>query len=243
MEREHGTPQHILIGCISGSGSCFLGDREWNIGPGDLLFLPPRERHVYSASPRTPWTIFWIHFRGLRAQDHLTNLGVSVSHPVVSLDDPAELIDAFEDTFRHTIHGFSEAAMTGLSTGFGRLLGLAKIHQRVPGAHSRRAEGRLLKVLATMRGELARPWSLGELAREAGLSVPHFTELCRRQTGMPPLYLLIRLRLQRAMDLLQQGNHNVAEAAAAVGYGDQFYFSRLFRKHMGVSPSSCRQGP
>ena len=74
-----------------------------------------------------------------------------------------------------------------------------------PRARVRRdAENRLLKVLALMREDLARPWTLEELAREAHLSSPHFTELCRRQTGMPPLGLLIRLRLQRAMDLLQQ---------------------------------------
>jgi AraC-like DNA-binding protein len=94
-----------------------------------------------------------------------------------------------------------------------------------------------------MRDDLAHPWTLAELARESNLSIPHFTELCSRQTGMPPLGLLIRLRLQHAMDLLQQGNHNVAEAAAAVGYDDPFYFSRLFRKHMGMPPSACRRGP
>ncbi len=75
----------------------------------------------------------------------------------------------------------------------------------------------------------ARPWTLEDLAREAKLSPPHFTALCRRQTGMPPLSLLIRLRLQRAMDLLQRGNHNMAEAARAVGYEDPFYFSRLYK--------------
>ena len=52
--------------------------------PGDLLFLPPREHHVYSADPRSPWTIFWMHFRGLRAEDYLESLGVSRSRPVVS---------------------------------------------------------------------------------------------------------------------------------------------------------------
>lgn len=77
----------------------------------------------------------------------------------------------------------------------------------------------------------------------AAASVPHFTTLCRKQTGMPPLGLLIRLRLQRAMHLLQHGNHNVAEAARAVGYEDPFYFSRLFKKHIGVAPSSCMHGP
>jgi len=150
---------------------------------------------------------------------------------------------AFEDTIRHANHGFGEAAMTGLSTAFARLLGLAKVHQVAVGARSRNAENRLLKVLALMREDVARPWTLEELARKANLSPPHFTALCRRQTGMPPLSLLIRLRLQRAMDLLQRGDHNVAEAARAVGYEDPFYFSRLFKKHIGMTPSSCMHGP
>lgn len=243
VERQHGTSEHILITCISGKGSCTLADREWKLEPGDFLFLPPREHHIYSANPRSPWTIFWLHFRGLRAADHLENLGVSSASPIVSVDDPATIIEAFEDTFRHTTHGFNEAAMTGLSTAFGRLLGLAKVHQRTPGNRSHRAESRLLTVLSLMRNDLARSWTLDELAHESRLSIPHFTDLCRRQTGMPPLALLIRLRLQRAMDLLQQGNHNVAEAAAMVGYNDPFYFSRLFRKHMGMPPSECRHGP
>lgn len=243
VERPHGTSQHILIACMSGKGSCQLAGTEWRLEPGDLLFLPPRERHVYSANPRSPWTIFWMHFRGQRAEDYLESLGVSPSRPVLSVNDPGVFFDAFEDTFRHVTHGFSEAALTGMATAFARLLGLAKVHQREPGSRSHKAESRLLKVLALMRDNPAHPWTLEELARETRISVPHFTELCRRQTGMPPFGLLIRLRLQRAMDLLQQGNHNVAEAARAVGYDDPFYFSRLFSKHMGIPPSACRQGP
>ncbi len=243
VERKQGTSQHILIACTSGSGCCTLGDRDWKLSPGDLLFLPPRERHVYRASPVTPWTIFWIHFRGLRADDYLGTLGVSSAGPVISVTEPAVMIEAFEDTFRHAKHGFGEASMTGLTTAFARLLGLARVYMRAPGSRANHGENRLLKVLAAMREDLPHPWTLDELARAAHLSIPHFTELCRRQTGMPPLGLLIRLRLQRAMDLLQQGNHNVAEAALAVGYDDPFYFSRLFRKHMGMPPSACRQGP
>ena len=243
VERPHGTPQHILIACTAGNGSCTLDGQEWQVEAGDLLFLPPRKAHVYRAAPRSPWTIFWIHFRGLRAADYLASLGVGDSRPVVTVNDAAALIEAFEDTFRHTNHGFNEAAMTGLTTAFARLLGLAKVHQRQPGSRSRRAENRILKVLALLRDDLARPWTLAELARSAQLSIPHFSDLCRRQSGMAPLALLIRLRLQRAVDLLQQGTHNVAEAAQAVGYDDPFYFSRLFRKHLGMPPSACRHGP
>lgn len=243
VERQFGSGQHILIACLAGSGSCRFSGSEWPLTAGELLFLPPRVAHVYESAVDSPWTIFWIHFRGLRASDHLANLGVGRERPLVAVDDTTVLVDAFEDTFRHVRHGFGEAAMTGLSTAFVRLLGLVKVHQPSAGWRSRASENRLLTVLAMMREDLARPWTLEQLAGEAMLSIPHFTALCRRQTGMPPLGLLIRLRLQRAMDMLQRGNYNVAEAARAVGYEDPFYFSRLFKKHIGVTPSSCMHGP
>jgi len=243
VERPHGTSQHILIACLSGGGSCKVLGRDWKLKTGDLLFLPPREAHVYRADPLSPWTIFWIHFRGRQAEDHRKILGVTPTKAVVSTDDPNVLREAFEDTFRHANHGFGEASLIGLSTAFTRLLGLAKVHQIAPGGRSRQAENRLLKTLSQMRLDLARAWTLDELAHHANLSVPHFTALCRIQTGMPPLGLLIRLRLQHAMDLLQRGDHNVAEAALTVGYDDPFYFSRLFKKHIGIPPSACKQGP
>lgn len=243
IERPHGTPQHIMIACLAGAGSCLLAATEWRIGPGDILFLPPKLRHLYRADTRSPWTIFWVHFRGLRAGDYLDALGVTDELPVLAVDEPEAMFEAFEDTFRHVTHGFGEAALVGLSTAFTRLLGLVRVHQRRSGFRSRPAERRLLRALTVMREDLARPWTLGELAREAALSVPHFTELCRKQTGMPPMGLLTRLRLQHAMDLLQQGQHNVNEAALAVGYQDPFFFSRQFKKHIGTPPSACKRGP
>lgn len=243
VERRKGAPQHVMIGCLAGKGHCRLGSREWSVGPGDVLFLPPGKEHEYRADPDQPWTIFWVHFQGLRAEDYLSSLGVSVSQPVGRVDVPTALIEAFEDTFRHTAHGFSEAAMLGMSTAFGRLLGLVRVHRREAGAKSKHSGERLLRTVAKMKERLDHPWTVDELSALAGLSVPHFTDLCRKQCGMPPFGLLIRLRLQRAMELLQAGSHNVGEAAREVGYTDPFYFSRLFKKHMGVAPSACRNGP
>lgn len=243
MVRPRGTSQHILILCVSGKGYCRLQDRDWRVKPGDLLFLPPREAHVYGADPRSPWTILWAHFRGEVVTDFLHALGVASDQPITSVSDTAMLSEAFEDAFQHVTYGFGQAAMIGLSTAFIRLLGLARVLQKTAGSHPPQSESRLLHVLAMVRETPHQNWTVEQMAREAGLSVPHFTDVCRRQTGMPPLAYLIRLRLQRAMDLLQQGSHNVAEVARLVGYEDPFYFSRLFRKHLGMPPSACRQGP
>lgn len=243
VERRSGAQQSILIGCVAGKGACILKGAEWSLEAGSMLFLPPGCEHVYYADAEEPWTIYWVHFRGLRVDDYLAALGVSTAAPVLRVNAPTVLTEAFEDTFRHTLHGFGEAAMTGLSTAFARLLGLAKVHKQTSTSQHRSTEERMARVLVQMRENLTQPWTIADLAKIAGLSTSHFAALCRKQTGMPPLSWLIQLRMQTAMGLLQQNTHNVAEAALAVGYSDPFYFSRLFRKHMGLAPSTCRSGP
>ncbi len=71
VERKHGTSQHVMIACLAGAGTCVLGESEWRIGPGEVLFLPPKQHHLYRADDHSPWTIFWVHFRGLRTDDYL----------------------------------------------------------------------------------------------------------------------------------------------------------------------------
>jgi AraC family transcriptional regulator, arabinose operon regulatory protein len=79
------------------------------------------------------------------------------------------------------------------------------------------------------------------MAALAGMSAGHFSGLFRRQTGSPPLTFLIRLRLQLACRILEQEQETIERTASRVGYEDAYYFSRLFRKHLGVVPSRFRR--
>jgi len=102
------------------------------------------------------------------------------------------------------------------------------------------SQRRMLSVLERMRRYPEFEWTLDRMADAAALSVPHFSDLCRRHVGVPPLAFLIRQRLRRAEELLKSGKYNVSTVSKAVGYQDPFYFSRLFRKHMGISPKAYR---
>lgn len=238
-----GVREHIVIACVSGKGQVTVRGRDWEVMPGDIAFLPPGEGHCYRADRLAPWSILWFHFRGDRAGDYLEMVGVSSAQVLVSVNDTTPLVEAFEAVFQHVVDGFGDAALVGLATGFSRWLGLVRVLRRAPGSRPLINENRILQSLALVRDDPGKPWTVEEMAREASLSVPHFTVLCRRQTGMPPLAYLIRLRLQLALDLLQKGQHNVEEVARMVGYADPFYFSRLFRKHIGHPPSTCLRGP
>jgi AraC-like DNA-binding protein len=80
---------------------------------------------------------------------------------------------------------------------------------------------------------------LGDLARKLGYSPSHLSTLIRRATGRSFVALRRRLRFERACALLREGA-SVKEAALAAGFDDPAYFSRVFKKRVGVAPSRWR---
>lgn len=149
--------------------------------------------------------------------------------------------DAFEDTYRHAIEGFSDSSLLGLTTGLSRLIALARIHSMPNSGLACQTKDRILAIIHQLHAEPARDWHIDQLASLTGLSLPHFTERFRKQTGCPPKQFLIRLRLQIASALMQDADLTVAEIANRIGYDDPYYFSRLFRRHTGLSPRAYRR--
>ncbi|MFC4601245.1 AraC family transcriptional regulator [Cohnella hongkongensis] len=76
-----------------------------------------------------------------------------------------------------------------------------------------------------------------ELARSSGVGSSRFYKLFRQMTGLSPLKYLITRRLAASLRLLADPNVSVTEAAHSVGYPDEYYFSRLFKKQMGITPT------
>ncbi|WP_187355568.1 AraC family transcriptional regulator [Paenibacillus tengchongensis] len=76
-----------------------------------------------------------------------------------------------------------------------------------------------------------------ELARASGVSSSRFYRAFRLHTGLSPLQYTTSVRLHASMQLLSGGASSVVETAHAVGYPDEHYFSRLFKKQLGLSAS------
>ena len=76
-----------------------------------------------------------------------------------------------------------------------------------------------------------------ELAKNSGMSSSRFYKTFRKMTGLSPLRYLITRRLAASLRLLADSDVSVTEAAHSVGYPDEYYFSRLFKKQMGVTPT------
>ena len=74
------------------------------------------------------------------------------------------------------------------------------------------------------------------------LSPFYISRIFKSETGSAPIRHLIRIRLEKARELLEGGYQgSIQEVAALVGYDDAYHFSKLYKKHYGVSPSQARK--
>lgn len=93
---------------------------------------------------------------------------------------------------------------------------------------------------AYIDARLADNVSLGDVARECALSVAQFARAFKRSTGLPPHQYLTQRRIERARKLLLNTEPPLADVAILCGFADQSHFTKVFRRHMGVSPGSFR---
>jgi AraC family transcriptional regulator len=82
---------------------------------------------------------------------------------------------------------------------------------------------------------------LQKLAAEAGYSRSHFLRMFQESMGMPPHQYLLQLRMERARELMRDKHLSLTDIAAECGFSSQSHLSRVFRQHMGVTPSYFRR--
>jgi AraC family transcriptional regulator len=84
-------------------------------------------------------------------------------------------------------------------------------------------------------------YDIASLAAETGYSSGHFLRSFRATTGLPPHQFIIRMRLERARRLMLNRSRSLLDIALESGFSSHSHFSRAFRHHYGVSPSSFRR--
>ncbi|MCT7374042.1 GlxA family transcriptional regulator [Chelativorans salis] len=100
---------------------------------------------------------------------------------------------------------------------------------------------KLQKIVALMAESLDEPYSAVELAQSAGLSVRQVERLFLRHLGQTPGRYYMRLRLERARELLRQTNMSILDVAIATGFTSHSYFAQSYRLQFGRPPSDERR--
>jgi AraC-like DNA-binding protein len=98
---------------------------------------------------------------------------------------------------------------------------------------------RIKKVLYYISNHYKEPLTVHKMAKMINLSDMYFGTLFKKETGMSFRNFLTIVRMNRAEEMLYSGEYKIHEISDACGFSDVFYFSRIFKKHRGMSPTDA----
>ncbi|MDR1948118.1 MAG: AraC family transcriptional regulator [Spirochaetaceae bacterium] len=240
--RPQGSPSGILLYCTEGSGSYSIDGKDSRIlNAGQLLIIPPDTPHEYGAIRENPWTIFWIHLKGFFFRIFYNT--ISANLPIRISDFYGAQIEAqFRQCFDLLKTSWQDEEflyLCQLATTMLALLPCAA-KQSMTQLSAGGIEG-TERAIVYMREHLREMITLEQLVQASRFSSSHLHYLFKQSTGCAPVEYFLRLKIQAAAKDVYFSTLPIKDIAEAYGVEDPYYFSRLFKKIMGIAPAQYRK--
>lgn len=239
--RPLGCSQYILIYCLEGEGWIELEGRRHILKANQLFVIPPGISCSYGASIKNPWTNYWLHFTGKNAEFYSPSVGQVVDIPPADDARIDERIRQFEEMLQNAENYFIHERVVYANICLKHFLFSIKYLDIYRSARIEDENDLLKRMISFMKRNLHRNIMVSELAGICGCSTSNIYKLFKQNLGSSPRDFFIALKMERARKYLTQTNMKVKEIGAKLGYFDPYYFSRIFSKHIGLSPLKYRK--
>ncbi len=240
---ENEALQYILMYCIDGEGWFEIDGVHQKLTTGTVVILPKNKAHSYGSQSKNSWSIYWIHFDGTMAPYFCEDMDKPLIIDAGKDSRIEDRLELFEDIFSILKNGYSKINLDYSVTVLFHFLGSLKFIKAFRSSLSDRQLKRDIteEAIHFMRENLQRPIKLEEIATYTGYSASHFSILFKQKIGYSPLNYFNQLRVQAACHHLDFSDMQINQIAMMTGFDDQFYFSRIFSKIMGCSPTEYRK--
>jgi len=236
------TRLHQFFLIVSGSGRSRADGETHPLGPGSVLNVPAGTVHGFSFEPGIEGYVLTIPlFELLDARERFP-LGSSALARYFRADANGAIVDMFASVHAEFLgRDALRAPMLRAMCRQIACLAARVAPDRPAEAAVSGADPRILRFEQLVRGDDTRGWKIADYAREVGLSPNHLARLCRRYHGVSPQRFAEEVAFREARRMLAYTRMPVSEVGFAVGFDDPSYFSRVFRKRVGLTPKEYRQ--
>ncbi len=236
FRREAEFEHWALVLITAGTGSYLeSGGRQQQVRSGSLFFFRPGYSYNFGPPPGGFWDEYYISFYGKRVEEWL-EAGLLTGGTVFQGVTVHKLQTFFEEVLSQMDSGDAEDADLACLTLERMLLGVA----RQTGTQERPQSEAMRKIRTGLQACVYGKTEPEQIAAEHHISLSTLRRQVRNSTGYPLHEYIHRLKMAEAKHLLLNTSLQVQEIAGLLQYGDPFYFSRLYKKYMGVSPQFSR---
>jgi AraC family transcriptional regulator of arabinose operon len=229
--RSLGRVDFQIIYITRGHGNYYIDGKMKRIGEGCIVLYRPHQRQEYYYLPDNT-EVYWVHFTGKDAQKHIADMDsgmeIGISNEVSQIF--TSIIYALQ-TRRPMFHEIANALFLQL---------IYTIKQCAEEFKKGRVDIDIENLILTMQNEYNKKWTLDKMAAACGLSKYRLAHKFKEYMGIAPVQYITKIRMDKSKRLLSESTMPVREIAGVLGYDNALYFSRLFRKHEGMSPTEYR---
>lgn len=202
---------------------------------GDIIIFEPEKHFEYFKPEGEELEYYWVHFTGYGVSQFFNQCGIEPNRILFSghsnniCEDFQNLFEVFlsRDKF------FDLECANKLST---LLLDIAKSISIGSSSNSQNYI-KINQALTYIHNNISKILTINSLAAHEHMSISRFRSVFHQIMGISPQEYIILYKLNHACELMRQTDYTITEAAFAVGYSDPQYFSRVFKKYFGISPS------
>lgn len=232
-ERSEGIEEYIFLCCTSGRGVVEVDGQSYPLQENEAFCIPRLCKHRYWADEEDPWSLLWVHFKGDDCGYYpLEELRVC---RFASTDTVQRMEFLFNLLFHTLEQDYTLGNFIYLSQLLALILGETYARRQETGTTPLQNQ-QVTRAIRFMYRHLDKELTLAELSQAMGLSQSTLSAVFRQCTGHAPMDFFTRLKMKEACTLLRSGKEYVYEVAQRLGYKDPYYFSRAFKKVVGVSP-------
>ncbi len=240
-ERMDGCLENILIFCKDGSGWAELAGIKSKIAQNTFLIIPSGTPHKYGADEINPWSIYWMHFTGLKSSLFCISTILISEMNIQENTRSDRRIRLFEEIYQTLTMGYSKENLEYSSICLWYLLGSFKYIPQFERIRTVQQSDIVEKSIIYMHEHLNESINLQKLADHNGYSVSHFSAIFKKKTTRSPIEYFLDLKMQYACQQLDFTTKSIKEIANELSIEDQFYFSRIFKRLIGASPTDYRK--
>ena len=239
--RPKGRIDWQIIYIAAGEGHFFFDGHEVIVPAGNMVLYQPKQQQKYHYLGKDRTQVWFVHFTGREVRSILNHYEIPMDGYILHTGISRE----YEDLFRRM-----RDELVNCPWGYEEML--THLFRELLLTMHRRMTESVPRISGFVQDEMdrARNWfedhynediSIEQYAASRSMSTSWFNRSFRSAVGTSPMKYILEVRIRNAQVLLETTDYSISDIASVIGYDNPLYFSRLFRKAKGLSPSQYRK--
>ena len=235
--KEFRTHKNFSLGAVvNGEGILYIGKNKYPIKKGDIFFIPNEVKIKYYPKNKSNWEYFWFDFNGEKSKEYLELLGFSEGNFTIECNNSGDIIYKFERLILRKFNGENVGYYEVLSAFYNIVALITKTKNNI--ASNVDIVESITKYIKVHYSKQS--LTIDEICSDFNISHSYLCKLFKNQSTLTAKGTITKVRLDEAKKLLLDTDLSIKKIAYSVGFSDDAYFMKTFKKEVSMTPSEYR---